>query len=236
MHPQQWRERSGVARNRAASRTRASPQRLVRGRRCRVLRAQVREWDRDAGSFATKNRERASAMIKREFLPAVRRVSGRPRGCGSAPPLRRLPDPAGALDRDLPRGARTSRRIMAQWLSERLGSSSSSRKAGRGQHTRQPKPHSFAARGYTPAAGQFANAITIALYPSCPSIHPRYRPGCRHHAVPNVMEVNPSVRPRRCRISYAYAKANPARSIGRLRQRHSVHLSGELFKMMTASR
>jgi tripartite-type tricarboxylate transporter receptor subunit TctC len=127
-------------------------------------------------------------------------------------------------------------RIIGQWLSERLGQQFIvENKPGAGNNIATAEVVRAAPDGYTALLVNPANAINTTLYQRL-SFHfmKDIAPIAGLMRVPNVMEVNPSVPANTVAEFIAYAKANPGKinwaSSG---NGTSVHLSGELFKIMT---
>src|SRR5215475_2319635 len=89
--------------------------------------------------------------------------------------------------------------------------------------------------GYTLLLVNPANAINATLYPKLSFNFIRdSAPVAGIMRVPNVMEVNPSLPAKTVAEFIAYAKANPGKiNWATSGNGTSVHLSGELFKMMT---
>ncbi|HKA79782.1 MAG TPA: tripartite tricarboxylate transporter substrate binding protein [Xanthobacteraceae bacterium] len=127
-------------------------------------------------------------------------------------------------------------RIMGAWLSERLGQQFViENKPGAGNNIGTETVINAPPDGYTVYLVNPANAINATLYQRLPFNFLRdMLPVAGFMRVPNVMEVNPSVPAKTVGEFIAYAKANPGKinwaSSG---NGTSVHLSGELFKMMT---
>src|SRR6266481_7686092 len=127
-------------------------------------------------------------------------------------------------------------RLIGQWLSERLGQpivvdnrSGASGNIGTEIVVRAPPD------GYTLLMALSLNAINASVYDNLPFNFIRdTAPVASIASVPLVMEVNPSIPAKTVPEFIAYAKANPGKinfasgGIGT-----SIHLSGELFKMMT---
>jgi tripartite-type tricarboxylate transporter receptor subunit TctC len=133
-------------------------------------------------------------------------------------------------------GTDITARIMGQWLSERLGQQFViENKPGAGNNIGTEAAIHSPADGYTLLLVNPANAINATLYPKLSFNFLRdIAPVAGIMRVPNVMEVNPAVPANTVAEFIAYAKANPGKinwaSSG---NGTSVHLSGELFKMMT---
>ena len=89
--------------------------------------------------------------------------------------------------------------------------------------------------GYTLLLVNPANTINATLYKNLPFNFLRdIAPVAGIIRVPNVMEVNPAVPAKTVAEFIAYAKANPGKiNMASSGNGTSVHLSGELFKMMT---
>ena len=127
-------------------------------------------------------------------------------------------------------------RIMGQWLSERLGQQFViENKPGAGNNIGTETVINAPPDGYTVYLVNPATAINATLYQKLSFNFLRdMLPVAGFIRVPNVMEVNPSVPAKTVAEFIAYAKANPGKinwaSSG---NGTSVHLSGELFKMMT---
>ncbi len=127
-------------------------------------------------------------------------------------------------------------RLMGQWLSERLGRQFIvENRPGASGNLALETVAGAAPDGYTFALLGVNNAINASLYS---------KPGfefLRHIApvgaimrVPLVMVVNPSVPATTVPQFIAYAKANPGKvNMGSGGVGTSIHVSGELFKMMT---
>jgi tripartite-type tricarboxylate transporter receptor subunit TctC len=89
--------------------------------------------------------------------------------------------------------------------------------------------------GYTLLLTSSANFINATLYDKLAFDFIRdIAPVAMLARIPNVMEVNPSLPVRSVPEFIAYAKANPGRiNMGSSGNGTSIHVSGELFKMMT---
>ena len=127
-------------------------------------------------------------------------------------------------------------RIMAQWLSERLGQQFIiENKPGGGNNIGTEAAVNSPADGYTLMLVNPANAINATLYPKLSfNFMKDIAPVGGIMRVPNVMEVNPSFPAKTVAEFIAYAKANPSKiNWATSGNGTSVHLSGELFKMMT---
>ena len=127
-------------------------------------------------------------------------------------------------------------RIMAQWLSERLGHQFIiENKPGGGNNIGTEAAVNSPADGYTLILVNPANAINATLYPKLSfNFMKDIAPVGGIMRVPNVMEVNPSFPAKTVAEFIAYAKANPGKiNWATSGNGTSVHLSGELFKMMT---
>jgi tripartite-type tricarboxylate transporter receptor subunit TctC len=127
-------------------------------------------------------------------------------------------------------------RLIGHWLSERLGQQFIiENKPGAGNNIGTQAVINAPADGYTVLLVNPANAINATLYQKLPFNFLRdTAPVGGIMRVPNVMEVNPGVPAKTVAEFIAYAKANPGKinwaSSG---NGTSVHLSGELFKIMT---
>jgi tripartite-type tricarboxylate transporter receptor subunit TctC len=127
-------------------------------------------------------------------------------------------------------------RIMGQWLSERLGQAVIiENKPGGGNNIGTEAAVRAAPDGYTWVLVNPANAINATLYPKLSfNFIKETAPVAGFVRVPNVMEVNPSVPAKTVAEFIAYAKANPGKiNWATSGNGTSVHLSGELFKLMT---
>jgi len=195
-----------------------------------------------AGSFATKkNREEeASAMIPtvnfaRGFAACLAVLTWG--GIGSASALDYPTRPVRWIVPYTPGGGTDiTARIVAQWLSERLGQQFFiENKPGAGNNIGTEAAIHSPPDGYTLLLVNPANAINTTLYPKLPfNFIGDTAPVAGIMRVPNVMEVNPSVPAKTVAEFIAYAKANPGKiNWATSGNGTSVHLSGELFKMMT---
>ena len=127
-------------------------------------------------------------------------------------------------------------RLIGHWLSERLGQQFIiENKPGAGNNIAAEAAINAPPDGYTVFLVNPANAINATLYQKLPfNFMHDTAPVGGIMRVPNVMEVNPSVPAKTVAEFIVYAKANPGTinwaSSG---NGTSVHLSGELFKIMT---
>jgi tripartite-type tricarboxylate transporter receptor subunit TctC len=127
-------------------------------------------------------------------------------------------------------------RLIGHWLSERLTQQFIiENKPGAGNNIATEAAINAPPDGYTVFLVNPANAINATLYQKLPfNFMHDTAPVGGIMRVPNVMEVNPSVPAKTVAEFIAYAKANPGKinwaSSG---NGTSVHLSGELFKIMT---
>ncbi len=129
-------------------------------------------------------------------------------------------------------------RIIGQALSERLGQTFViENKPGAGNNIGTEAVVHAAPDGYTVLLVNPANAINATLYPKLSFNFIRDTlPVAGFMRVPNVMEVNPAVPANTVAEFIAYAKANPGKiNWATSGNGTSVHLSGELFKMMTGA-
>jgi tripartite-type tricarboxylate transporter receptor subunit TctC len=127
-------------------------------------------------------------------------------------------------------------RIIGQWLSERLGQQFIiENKPGAGNNIGTEAMIHSPPDGYTVYLVNPANAINATLYQKLPFNFIRdSAPVAGLIRVPNVMEVTPSFPAKTVAEFIAYAKANPGKiNWATSGNGTSVHLSGELFKMMT---
>jgi len=127
-------------------------------------------------------------------------------------------------------------RIIAQWLSEKLGQQFIvENKPGGGNNIGTDYVAKAAPDGYTMLLVNPANGINATLYRSLPFNFIRdIAPVAGLVRTPNVMEVTPSLPVKTVAEFIAYCKANPGKiNMASSGSGTSVHLSGELFKSMT---
>ncbi|HEY1363402.1 MAG TPA: tripartite tricarboxylate transporter substrate binding protein [Xanthobacteraceae bacterium] len=133
-------------------------------------------------------------------------------------------------------GTDITARIIAQFLAERLGQQFIiENKPGGGNNIGTEAAVNAAADGYTVLLVNPANAINTTLYPRLAFKFLRDITSVAGiMRVPNVMEVNPQVPAQNVAEFIAYAKAHPGKiNWATSGTGTSVHLSGELFKLMT---
>jgi tripartite-type tricarboxylate transporter receptor subunit TctC len=127
-------------------------------------------------------------------------------------------------------------RLMGQWLSERLHQQFIiENKPGGGNNIGTEMALRAPADGYTLFLVNPANAINATLYERLNFNFIRdSAPIAGVMRVPNVLEVHPSVPAKTVPELIAYAKANPNKlNLASSGVGTSIHMSGELFKMMT---
>jgi tripartite-type tricarboxylate transporter receptor subunit TctC len=127
-------------------------------------------------------------------------------------------------------------RLVGQYLSERLGQQFIiDNRSGAGNNIGTEVVVNAAPDGYTLLLINPANAINATLYEKLPFNFIRdIAPVAGIVRVPNVMEVNPAVPAKTVAEFIAYAKANPGKvNMASSGNGTSIHVSGELFKMMT---
>jgi tripartite-type tricarboxylate transporter receptor subunit TctC len=130
-------------------------------------------------------------------------------------------------------------RMMGQWLSERLGQSFViENRPGAGSNIGTEAAVNAAADGYTLLLTAPANAVNATLYDKLNYNFLRdIAPVASISREPNVMVVNPATPARSVPEFIAYAKANPgAINMASSGNGTSVHVAGELFKLMTGVR
>ena len=126
-------------------------------------------------------------------------------------------------------------RLIGNWLSQRLGQQFIvENRAGAGNNIGTEQVTKAAPDGYTMLLVNPANAINSSLYKKLNFNFLRdIDPVASVIQVPNVMEVNPSVPAKTVPEFIAYVKANPDKvNVASSGNGTSIHLSGELFKMM----
>jgi tripartite-type tricarboxylate transporter receptor subunit TctC len=129
-----------------------------------------------------------------------------------------------------------SARLFGQWLGEKLGRQFIvENKPGAGNNIGTELAAKATPDGYTLFLANPANTINASLYKNLKfNFLNDFAPVAGFIRVPNVMEVNPSVPVKTVAEFIAYVKANPDKiNIASSGNGTSIHLSGELFKMMT---
>jgi tripartite-type tricarboxylate transporter receptor subunit TctC len=127
-------------------------------------------------------------------------------------------------------------RLMGQWLSERLGQTVViENRPGAGTNLATETVVRAPADGYTVLLVATANAINATLFDKLNHNFMRdIMPVAGINRFSNVMEVHPSVPAKTVPEFIAYAKANPGKlSMASSGAGSTIHLSGELFKMLT---
>jgi tripartite-type tricarboxylate transporter receptor subunit TctC len=133
-------------------------------------------------------------------------------------------------------GVDITARLIAQWLSERLGHQFViENRPGAATNIATEAVVRSPPDGYTLLLVNSTNAINATLYDRLNFNFIRdIAPVAGIMVVPNVMVVNPSVPARTVPAFIAYAKANPGKiNMGSGGNGSPTHVSGELFKMMT---
>jgi tripartite-type tricarboxylate transporter receptor subunit TctC len=129
-------------------------------------------------------------------------------------------------------------RIFGDWLGKRLGQQFIvENRPGAGNNLATEAVVKSTPDGYTIILVNPANAINASLYKNLNFNFLRdIDPVAGFIRVPNVMEVHPSVPANTVAEFIAYVKANPDKvNIASSGNGTSIHLSGELFKMMTGT-
>jgi tripartite-type tricarboxylate transporter receptor subunit TctC len=127
-------------------------------------------------------------------------------------------------------------RLIGQWMSERLGQTVViENRPGAGTNLATETVVRAPADGYTLLLVAPANAINATLYEKLSHNFMRdIAPVAGINRFANVMEVHPSVPAKTVPEFIAYAKANPGKlSMASSGAGSTIHVSGELFKMMT---
>jgi len=127
-------------------------------------------------------------------------------------------------------------RLFGQYLGEKLGQTFVvENRPGAGNNIGTEAVIKAAPDGYTFLLVNPANTINASLYKHLNFVFMRdIDPVAGLIRVPNVLEVNPSVPVKTVAELIAYAKANPGKlNVASSGNGTSIHLSGELFKMMT---
>jgi len=127
-------------------------------------------------------------------------------------------------------------RLFGDWLGRRLGQQFIvENRPGAGNNLATEFVAKAPPDGYTLILVNPANTINASLYKHLNFVFLRdIDPVAGFIRVPNVMEVNPSVPVKNVAEFIAYVKANPDKvNVASSGNGTSIHLSGELFKMMT---
>ena len=125
-------------------------------------------------------------------------------------------------------------RLIGQWLTDRVGQIVVENRPGAGGNTGSEAALHSPADGYTLLVCSVANAISATLYEKLNYNIRDIAPVAGISRAPNVMVVHPSVPVKTVPEFIAYAKANPGKvNMASSGVGTSIHLSGELFKLMT---
>jgi tripartite-type tricarboxylate transporter receptor subunit TctC len=127
-------------------------------------------------------------------------------------------------------------RLIGQWLTDRLGQQIVvENRPGAGGNVGSEAVAKAPPDGYSLLLCSVANAISATLYDRLGYDFVRdFEPVAGLSRAPNVMVVNPAVPARTVPEFIAWAKANPGKvNMGSSGIGTSIHVSGELFKMMT---
>src|SRR5689334_2506361 len=127
-------------------------------------------------------------------------------------------------------------RLIGDWLGKRLGQQFIvENRPGAGNNLATEAVVKAAPDGYTLILVNPANAVNASLYKNLNFVFLRdIDPVAGVIRVPNVMEVHPSVPAKTVAEFIAYVKSNPDKvNVASSGNGTSIHLSGELFKMMT---
>src|ERR1700704_1719187 len=127
-------------------------------------------------------------------------------------------------------------RLMGQWLSEKLGQSFViENRPGGGTNIAPEQALRATPDGYTLLLVAPANAINATLYDKLPfDFIKEMEPIAGIIRFPNVVVVHPSLPIKSIPELIAYAKANPGKlNMASSGNGSTIHMSGELFKMMT---
>lgn len=130
-------------------------------------------------------------------------------------------------------------RLFGDWLGKRLGQQFIiENRPGAGNNLATDAVAKAAPDGYTILLVNPANAINASLYKHLNfNLLRDIDPVAGFIRVPNVMEVHPSVLAKTVAEFIAYVKANPDKvNVASSGNGTSIHLSGELFKMMTGTK
>jgi tripartite-type tricarboxylate transporter receptor subunit TctC len=130
-------------------------------------------------------------------------------------------------------------RLFGDWLGKRLGQQFIiENRPGAGNNLATEFVAKAAPDGYSIILVNPANAVNASLYKHLNFVFLRdIDPVGGFIRVPNVMEVNPSVPVKTVAEFIAYVKANPDKvNVASSGNGTSIHLSGELFKMMTGTK
>ena len=130
-------------------------------------------------------------------------------------------------------------RLFGDWLGRRLGQQFIvENRPGAGNNLATEFVAKAAPDGYTLILVNPANAINTSLYKHLNFNFLRdIDPVAGFIRVPNVLEVNPEVPAKNVAEFIAYVKANPDKvNVASSGNGTSIHLSGELFKMMTGTK
>ncbi len=130
-------------------------------------------------------------------------------------------------------------RLFGDWLGKRLGQQFIiENRPGAGNNLATDAVAKAAPDGYTILLVNPANAINASLYKHLNfNLLRDIDPVAGFIRVPNVLEVHPSVPAKTVAEFIAYVKANPDKvNVASSGNGTSIHLSGELFKMMTGTK